>query len=85
MQRNYTLIDHLLMEFDQGLTTVFGQVTSRRSYPALNHAELTLTHQERGHSEGFMRVDHTGEVCAQALYRGPNARIAFRKDMFSIS
>ena len=70
MSRNYTLIDRLLLEFDQGLTTIFGQIVSKRANPSEKLINPKLSCQEKKHSEGFMRVDHTGEVCAQALYRG---------------
>ncbi len=69
-KRQYTLIDRLLIEIDLGLTTVLGRVSGGRPNPAADIPDTPLTQRERRHSEGFMRVDHTGEVCAQALYRG---------------
>lgn len=38
--------------------------------PASAVSEQVLSEHERRNSEGFMRVNHTGEICAQALYRG---------------
>lgn len=70
MHRHYSLLDRLVIEFDQGLATVFGRVTSKRENPAEQNDESPLSSSEKRHSQGFMRVDHTGEVCAQALYRG---------------
>jgi len=70
MNRNYSFIDHLVMEFNQGLTAVFGKTVPKRYSPAENHIDSELSPPEKKHSQGFMRVDHTGEVCAQALYRG---------------
>lgn len=68
--RQYTLLDRLLIEVNFSLTTILGQVSSRRPNPATDISEAILTQKEQKCSEGFMRVDHTGEVCAQALYRG---------------
>jgi len=70
MTRQYTFIDRLLIELDVGLSTVFNRVQSHRPNPAAGLSENKLTKTESRRSEGFMRVDHTGEVCAQALYRG---------------
>lgn len=70
MSRNYSFIDRFVLEIDQGLTSILGRVVSNRPNPAGDHPESELSRQEKKHSEGFMRVDHTGEVCAQALYRG---------------
>jgi ubiquinone biosynthesis monooxygenase Coq7 len=41
-----------------------------RPSPAKSATEQTLTEQEKRHAAGLMRVNHTGEVCAQALYQG---------------
>jgi ubiquinone biosynthesis monooxygenase Coq7 len=70
-QRSYTPLDHLISNFDQALRTVFGQpqITGRLN-PADAVPEPELTHAERVESGRLMRVNHTGEVCAQALYQG---------------
>ncbi|MCB1827586.1 MAG: 2-polyprenyl-3-methyl-6-methoxy-1,4-benzoquinone monooxygenase [Coxiellaceae bacterium] len=70
MSRQFSLIDRFILEFDQGLTAIAGQIVPNRKNPAADYADSDLSHQEKKHSEGFIRVDHTGEVCAQALYRG---------------
>ncbi len=70
MQRHYSVLDCFVMEIDQGLATVFGRVSAKRPNPADSAPDPLLSSQEKTHSGGFMRVDHTGEVCAQALYRG---------------
>jgi ubiquinone biosynthesis monooxygenase Coq7 len=69
--RHYTPFDHLLINFDQGLRTVFGRprVTERRP-PARGLEEADLSAEERKLSAGLMRVNHAGEVAAQALYQG---------------
>lgn len=67
-----SLIDNLIINADRALRTLAagGDITSERPSPArpLNEAELTDT--ERKKSAALMRVNHTGEVCAQALYQG---------------
>jgi len=68
--RQYSPFDRFLIEFELGLRTVFGRVSSARPNPAGDYSEPTLSKEEQKHSTGFLRVDHTGEVCAQALYRG---------------
>jgi ubiquinone biosynthesis monooxygenase Coq7 len=63
--------DRLLIGFDQALRTLFGrpQVTERND-PADTFAEAELNDQERDVTGRLMRINHTGEVCAQALYQG---------------
>lgn len=71
MSRQYSLTDRFLGELQNALLTVFSQpVTTVRENPANSAAESTLSASEKRQSIGFMRVNHTGEVCAQALYRG---------------
>jgi ubiquinone biosynthesis monooxygenase Coq7 len=71
MKRAYSPFDKLIMQFDQAVQTVFGrpQVTER-SNPASGLQETELTDAERDHTARLMRINHTGEVCAQALYQG---------------
>jgi ubiquinone biosynthesis monooxygenase Coq7 len=61
--------DELIIGFDRALRTLSGTATSQRPNPAANLPEETLTPEERRHAGGLMRVNHTGEVCAQALYQ----------------
>lgn len=69
--RHLSLIDKLLVQFDQALhTLVPGSVQAERPNPAQPLDESELTPVERRHSAGLMRINHTGEVCAQALYQG---------------
>ncbi len=60
-----------MIGIDQALRTLFGhpQVTERPN-PSLNMDEPELTEQERDETARLMRINHTGEVCAQALYQG---------------
>ena len=60
-------VDRLLIAADSALRTVFASHHARRPYPGgLEGAELTA--DERKDAAGLMRVNHVGEVCAQALY-----------------
>ena len=74
-QRALSGIDRLLHRVDQGLR----QLTTRaldqphaeaRLSPATGHNEPSLSNRERERAASLMRVNHTGEVCAQALYQG---------------
>lgn len=62
--------DKLIVQFDRALRTVFAQAHSRRPYPDAGLAEAELSEAEKRHAAGLMRVNHSGEVCAQALYQG---------------
>lgn len=69
--RNYSKLDEWLIELDQGLRMLKGKASlPTRSYPATNAENLTLTAAEKKQAAGLMRVNHAGEVCAQALYQG---------------
>ncbi len=68
--RNYSTIDQLIGHLDQGLRTVFGRPESRRATPRASSPGLELSETERAAAGSLMRVNHTGEVCAQALYQG---------------
>lgn len=61
-------IDPFILGFDRALRTLTGHAASARPIPAADIAEGALTTEERRHAGGLMRVNHTGEVCAQALY-----------------
>ena len=62
-------LDQLILALDGGLRTVFASPHAARAYPA-NAPETLLTDHERAHAAALMRVNHVGEVCAQALYSG---------------
>ena len=63
-------IDALIIEADKVLRTLFASQTSIRPHPDQGLAEANLSETERRHVAGLMRVNHSGEVCAQALYQG---------------
>lgn len=69
--RNYKPADLLLIGIDQALRTLFGrpQVTERPN-PAQDLSESEMSVDERDLAGRLMRINHTGEVCAQALYQG---------------
>jgi ubiquinone biosynthesis monooxygenase Coq7 len=70
-EREHTFIDRLITHADQALRTVFGEpVGSGRENPAEQLAENALLTTEKAKSIRLMRVNHAGEVCAQALYQG---------------
>ncbi|MBC3917575.1 2-polyprenyl-3-methyl-6-methoxy-1,4-benzoquinone monooxygenase [Undibacterium sp. CY18W] len=69
-------IDHLILGLDRALRVVNGQARSRRDNPAQGIAEANMSDEEKAHSAGLMRVNHVGEICAQALY---DAQGAFTK------
>ncbi len=60
--------DALILGFDRALRTLSGVASSARPVPGSDLPEIALTPEERRHAAGLMRVNHTGEVCAQALY-----------------
>lgn len=71
MLRQLTFIDHLVAHADNALRTLTPNAASAtRESPAKNKDCGELNNQERKHIAGLMRVNHTGEVCAQALYQG---------------
>lgn len=68
--RRLTPLDRLLSGAQNALETVFGQPAAERPNPGAGHAEPVLDAGERRHAAGLMRINHVGEVCAQALYVG---------------
>lgn len=61
----------MIGNFDQALRTLnVGAVSASRSNPSSSAKEHKLNQNEQKHSAGLMRINHTGEVCAQALYQG---------------
>ena len=71
--RDITPLDRLLIDAQNALDTVFGTPVARRANPGATQAELVLDEDERRHAAGLMRINHVGEVCAQALYVGQAA------------
>jgi ubiquinone biosynthesis monooxygenase Coq7 len=63
-------IDELIVAFDKGLRTVFAPAQTLRPVPGEELPSPPLSDSQRALSAALMRVNHTGEVCAQALYQG---------------
>jgi 3-demethoxyubiquinol 3-hydroxylase len=69
--RSYSLLDQLCLQAEQGLRLWAGvNSPDHRANPADNHPEALLSQPQREHIAALFRVNHTGEVCAQALYFG---------------
>jgi ubiquinone biosynthesis monooxygenase Coq7 len=64
------MIDSLIMEFDKALRTVFAPAPTTRRMPGEDVPDAEMSDAERRHAAGLMRINHCGEICAQALYRG---------------
>lgn len=60
----------MIVEFDKGLRTLFSQAHSVRQHPDAQVSEAALNDSEKKHAAALMRVNHSGEICAQALYQG---------------
>lgn len=71
MIRHYSSIDRFIIQIERTMNTVAGkpEITERLN-PAQGIPEPALSLEQRRHSAGLMRVNHAGEVCAQALYQG---------------
>lgn len=63
-------IDDLILSFDRALRTLAAPAFSTRPQPGAGEPDAHLNEAERRHALGLMRVNHSGEVCAQALYQG---------------
>ncbi len=69
--REYSLLDRAIINFDMGLKTLLTRkLVASRSNPADTLQGKALSDKQRRHSAGLMRVNHAGEVAAQALYQG---------------
>ena len=66
-------LDRLLDATQNALSTVAGSPRAERANPGLAEPEVVLEGDERRHAAGLMRINHVGEVCAQALYIGQAA------------
>ncbi len=73
-------LDRLIVGADKALRVIAGVASAARPTPAAHVADTGLTQAEQSHSAGLMRVNHVGEVCAQALYNS-QARFAQSEDM----
>lgn len=71
--RQLSPFDRLIAGFERALETVAGDPEAARPSPAAGVDEAELDSRQRRHAAGLMRINHTGEVCAQALYDGQAA------------
>ncbi len=62
--------EYYISVFDKALRTVFAKASSARVAPGQECLELPLSTHEKAHASALMRVNHVGEICAQALYQG---------------
>lgn len=68
--RDLSLADRLVREFDQALRTIAATNVAARPYPAGELPDELADPAARRHAAGLMRVNHAGEIAAQALYHG---------------
>ena len=69
--RKYTTFDQMVINADTALRTLLGDpILTDRPYPAAGIDDAEFSEQEKKHITGLMRVNHSGEVSAQALYQG---------------
>ncbi len=64
------MIDQAIIQFDRALRTVFAPARSVRPVPAADLPDAPLSNEEKRHAAALMRINHCGEICAQALYQG---------------
>lgn len=65
-----SLLDNLIIEFDKGLRTVLAEAQTVRPFPDRDKPGNVLSDEEKRRAAALMRINHSGEVCAQALYNG---------------
>ncbi|APC91470.1 MULTISPECIES: 2-polyprenyl-3-methyl-6-methoxy-1,4-benzoquinone monooxygenase [Francisella] len=68
--RKLSFLDRVIEEFDSYARFTKARLNPNRKSPSSNTIDGNLTEAEKKHSAGLMRVDYTGEICAQGLYRG---------------
>ncbi len=74
MDRHYTKLDQIIASMDEALRISTGDAPApSRENPAGDIPPVDLNDEERRHVAGLMRINHSGEVCAQALYAGQAA------------
>lgn len=70
IERKLSPLDHLISGLDQVARSLTGgAANAKRVTPATDTPETDLSDAERSHAAGLMRINHTGEICAQALYQ----------------
>ncbi|MFA7318095.1 MAG: 2-polyprenyl-3-methyl-6-methoxy-1,4-benzoquinone monooxygenase [Sulfuricella sp.] len=63
-------LDKVITEFDKGLRTLFAHAPTLRPLPGKGFPDAELSAEEKRLAASLMRINHSGEVCAQALYQG---------------
>ena len=71
--RRLSPFDRLLAEAQRGLSGMANDAVAERDNPGAPQPDVEMAESHRKHAAGLMRVNHTGEVCAQALYVGQAA------------
>jgi ubiquinone biosynthesis monooxygenase Coq7 len=64
------MLDQLIPEVDKVLRALFAPAPTRRPMPGEDLPEAALSDAEKRHAAALMRINHCGEICAQALYQG---------------
>ncbi|CUI07354.1 2-polyprenyl-3-methyl-6-methoxy-1,4-benzoquinone monooxygenase [Massilia sp. P8910] len=84
-QRSINPLDQLIVSMDKALRVIAGVASASRPTPAAHADDGQLDEAEQRHSAGLMRVNHVGEVCAQALYNSQSrfARTEAMRDQFA--
>ncbi len=67
--RKLSPLDRILTEASRALLAIYGKPAESRPYPASSENTRAFSQEDRDRSAAYMRVNHTGEVCAQALYQ----------------
>ncbi len=71
LERHLNIVDKIICNADRALRAISTNTQpANRPSPAQHQSEQDMTDAERKHAAGLMRVNHAGEVCAQALYQG---------------
>ena len=70
--KHHSFTDQIITSLDVGLRSLFAQPRAKRNSPAVEFAKDPITEHEtlKQRSASLMRVNHVGEICAQALYQG---------------
>jgi ubiquinone biosynthesis monooxygenase Coq7 len=71
--RHYSALDRMIIAAQRSMDAVAGAAIAERANPGAPEPDVEMTPKARRHAAGLMRVNHTGEVCAQALYVGQAA------------
>lgn len=88
LPRQETKVDQVINQFDVLLRTLVPKAAqAQRPSPAFVHEQADMDEAERRHAAGLMRINHTGEVCAQALYQGQatTAKLAEVRQQMSLA